>query len=118
MEDMLEDCNTGVAWVLRHIGSRGGDPSQIYMVGQSAGGQLGALLLIAQVSRKYSVLAFLLSAGCFYALLRDDPAAGKAALVWGCLRKLRSLGLWMAWKVQAGVVRDRGHKLWRYLIIS
>ena len=48
VEDMLEDCNTGVAWVLRHIGARGGDPTRIYMVGQSAGGQLGALLLIAQ----------------------------------------------------------------------
>lgn len=50
LEDMLEDCNTGIAWVIRHIGSRGGDPSQIYMVGQSAGGQLGSLALIAQVS--------------------------------------------------------------------
>ena len=49
LEDMLEDCNTGVSWVTRHIGSRGGDPNQVYIVGQSAGGQLGALVLIAQV---------------------------------------------------------------------
>ena len=49
LEDMLEDCNTGIAWVLTHIGSRGGDPGRVYMVGQSAGGQLGALALIAQV---------------------------------------------------------------------
>ena len=50
LEDMLEDCNTGIAWVLTHIGARGGDPARVYMVGQSAGGQLGALALIAQVS--------------------------------------------------------------------
>ena len=49
LEDMLEDCNTGVSWVMRHIGSRGGNPDQMYIVGQSAGGQLGALTLIAQV---------------------------------------------------------------------
>ena len=48
LEDMLEDCNTGISWVMRHIGSRGGDPKRLYIVGQSAGGQLGALTLIAQ----------------------------------------------------------------------
>ena len=48
LEDMLEDCNTGIAWVMRHIASRGGDPNRLYIVGQSAGGQLGALTLIAQ----------------------------------------------------------------------
>ena len=48
LEDMLEDCNTGISWVMRHISSRGGDPNRLYIVGQSAGGQLGALTLIAQ----------------------------------------------------------------------
>ncbi len=48
LEDMLEDCNTGISWVMRHISSRGGDPHRLYIVGQSAGGQLGALTLIAQ----------------------------------------------------------------------
>lgn len=47
---MLEDINTGVAWVLRHIGRHGGDPENVYLCGQSAGGHLLALVLLAQVS--------------------------------------------------------------------
>ncbi|CAD7705335.1 unnamed protein product [Ostreobium quekettii] len=50
--DMLEDVNTGVAWVLRHIGRHGGDPENVYLCGQSAGGHLLALVLLAQVQRK------------------------------------------------------------------
>ena len=47
---MLEDTNTGISWVLRHAGAFGGDGRQVYLVGQSAGGQLGALTLLAQVA--------------------------------------------------------------------
>ena len=47
---MLEDVNAGIAWVLQHAGAFGGDAARgVHLVGQSAGGQLGALALIAQV---------------------------------------------------------------------
>lgn len=35
---MLEDVNTGIAWVLRKVERYGGDPDRVYLVGQSAGG--------------------------------------------------------------------------------
>ena len=47
--DMLHDVNTGIAWVLKHAVAFGGDGKTFHLVGQSAGGQLGALALISQV---------------------------------------------------------------------
>lgn len=46
---MLEDMNTGIAWVMDHVASFGGDPSNVTLVGQSAGAHLGALALFHQV---------------------------------------------------------------------
>ena len=49
-EDMLRDVNAGVAWALanaHHYG--GGGEGGAFLVGQSAGGQLAALALLAQV---------------------------------------------------------------------
>lgn len=46
---MLEDVNTGIAWVMEHVASFGGDPSNVTLVGQSAGAHLGALALFHQV---------------------------------------------------------------------
>lgn len=46
---MLEDVNTGISWVTRKIDRYGGDPDNIVLVGQSAGGQLAALAMIRQV---------------------------------------------------------------------
>ena len=46
--DMLRDCNTGIRWVLNHAHQHGGDPSNIFLVGQSCGAQLAALACITQ----------------------------------------------------------------------
>jgi acetyl esterase/lipase len=46
---MVEDVNTGIAWVARKIEHHGGDPEAVHLVGQSAGGQLALLALINQV---------------------------------------------------------------------
>ncbi|CAD7696485.1 unnamed protein product [Ostreobium quekettii] len=50
--DMMEDVCTGVDWVLRHIDRHGGDPENVYLCGQSAGGHLLALALLAQAEHK------------------------------------------------------------------
>ncbi|KAK9798997.1 hypothetical protein WJX73_000658 [Symbiochloris irregularis] len=50
--DMLEDVNTGIAWVLSRCGSYGGDTSRVYLVGQSCGAQLGTLALITQAEQE------------------------------------------------------------------
>ncbi|KAL4424612.1 hypothetical protein ABPG77_002230 [Micractinium sp. CCAP 211/92] len=50
--DMLTDVNTGIGWVLRNAAAFGGDGKSFHLVGQSAGGQLGALALLAQVQRR------------------------------------------------------------------
>ena len=43
IEDMIEDCQAGIGWVLRNIEGFGGDPSRVYVMGQSCGGHLTAL---------------------------------------------------------------------------
>ena len=47
--DMMRDCNTGIRWILNHTHFHGGDPSQVYLVGQSCGAQLAAITMITQV---------------------------------------------------------------------
>lgn len=49
--DMLEDVNRGIAWVINNAELYGGDPGCLYIVGQSAGGHLGSLALMAQCAR-------------------------------------------------------------------
>lgn len=49
--DMLEDVNTGIAWVLRKLERYGGDPERVWLVGQSAGGQLAMLALLNQAAQ-------------------------------------------------------------------
>ncbi len=53
--DMLEDVNTGIGWVLQKISNYGGDPEQVYLVGQSCGGQLCSLTTLLQVCHHASV---------------------------------------------------------------
>ncbi len=40
----LEDTAAAVAWVLRHIAERGGDPTKVFLAGHSAGGYLAAMV--------------------------------------------------------------------------
>ena len=40
----LEDAAAAVAWTLRHIAERGGDPTKVFVAGHSAGGYLAALV--------------------------------------------------------------------------
>ena len=49
MLDMMRDVNTGIRWILHHTHFHGGDPNQVYLVGQSCGAQLAAMALITQV---------------------------------------------------------------------
>ncbi|KAH7624145.1 hypothetical protein Ndes2526B_g01399 [Nannochloris sp. 'desiccata'] len=46
--DMLQDINTGITWVLANLHLYGGDPEEVFLVGQSAGGHLTSLALLAQ----------------------------------------------------------------------
>ena len=55
--DMLEDVNTGIGWVLQKISNYGGDPEQVYLVGQSCGGQLCSLTTLLQVRHHASANA-------------------------------------------------------------
>ncbi|MDD4515120.1 alpha/beta hydrolase [Massilibacteroides sp.] len=40
----IEDAAAAVAWVIRHIAEYGGDPSQVYVGGHSAGGYLTSMI--------------------------------------------------------------------------
>ena len=44
--DYIRDAASAVAWVMRHIAEYGGDPSQIYVGGHSAGGYLTMMLAL------------------------------------------------------------------------
>lgn len=46
--DMLQDVNTGVKWVLGNAELYGGDAEQVFLIGQSAGGHLTSLAVLAQ----------------------------------------------------------------------
>lgn len=50
--DMMRDVNTGIRWILNHTQFHGGDPEQVYLVGQSCGAQLAAMSLITQVTAR------------------------------------------------------------------
>jgi carboxylesterase type B len=64
--DMMEDVNTGIAWVLEMCQYYGGDPGRVHLVGQSAGAQLLGLAIISQVRKSrtlvFASLPFFLSA--------------------------------------------------------
>lgn len=49
MRDMLHDANAALAWVSRTVALHGGDPQRIVLGGDSAGGQISALLASALV---------------------------------------------------------------------
>jgi acetyl esterase/lipase len=46
--DMLRDCNTGIRWILGHAHQHGGDPANVFLVGQSCGAQLASMALLTQ----------------------------------------------------------------------
>ena len=52
--DMLQDVNTGISWVLSNMHLYGGDPHEVFLVGQSAGGHLTSLAMLAQAILSYS----------------------------------------------------------------
>ncbi|MCU1439848.1 MAG: alpha/beta hydrolase [Rhodoglobus sp.] len=47
MEHMMQDANAATAWIAQNIADFGGDPGRIVLGGDSAGGQLSALLAAA-----------------------------------------------------------------------
>lgn len=49
--EMLEDVHLGIAWVVRHIHEHGGDPANVYLVGQSAGAHLASMAIIESAER-------------------------------------------------------------------
>jgi prenylcysteine alpha-carboxyl methylesterase len=74
--EMLEDVNTGIAWVLRKVERYGGNPDQVWLVGQSAGGQLAMLALLSQAAQVGSRHSWQLYANCLQSVAPvGDPAA-------------------------------------------
>ncbi|KAK3252178.1 hypothetical protein CYMTET_38513 [Cymbomonas tetramitiformis] len=51
MENICTDVNTGISWVLRNLEDFQGDPGQVFLMGQSAGGMLTALTMLRQAER-------------------------------------------------------------------
>eukprot|EP01097_Dermamoeba_algensis_P006182 TRINITY_DN3883_c0_g1_i1.p1 TRINITY_DN3883_c0_g1~~TRINITY_DN3883_c0_g1_i1.p1 ORF type:complete len:514 (-),score=116.35 TRINITY_DN3883_c0_g1_i1:111-1652(-) len=53
IEDMLEDVEESLFWITKNITRYGGDPNQIYLVGQSAGAHICSLLLFQQAKKEW-----------------------------------------------------------------
>ena len=64
--DMLEDVNTGINWVLQKIGHYGGDPEQVYLVGQSCGAQLCSLTTLLQACPLKAALMHAIQCLCLH----------------------------------------------------
>ena len=75
MEHVLHDANAALAWVREHIQDYGGDPGRIVLGGDSAGGQIAALLTAA---------SFRPELASHYALEPATPAASLRGLVQHC----------------------------------
>lgn len=60
MEHMLQDANAALAWIADNIADAGGDPDRIVLGGDSAGGQISALLAAAgsqpELAAHYSIV--------------------------------------------------------------
>lgn len=52
MRDMIEDASRGISFVCKHIEEYGGDPSRIYLMGQSAGAHISACTLVEQAIKE------------------------------------------------------------------
>lgn len=53
IKDMLEDVDRGIGWVINNIHKYGGDPTNICLVGQSAGAHLSSLALIECAEKSF-----------------------------------------------------------------
>ena len=50
LSDMMQDVRRGIQWTLNNISNFGGDPNNITLVGQSAGGHITTMLLLSELS--------------------------------------------------------------------
>ncbi|WP_235009464.1 alpha/beta hydrolase [Arthrobacter sp. SLBN-83] len=75
MGHVLEDANAALAWVAANIGEYGGDPARLVLGGDSAGGQISALL--TAISLRPELAAH-------YSLLPAVPAGHVKGLVQHC----------------------------------
>ncbi|KAJ6800550.1 putative isoprenylcysteine alpha-carbonyl methylesterase ICMEL1 [Iris pallida] len=60
--DMVKDVSQGISFVCNNIARYGGDPSRIYLVGQSAGAHIAACALVDQAIKEGSI-AFMCGEG-------------------------------------------------------
>ncbi|CAL9181289.1 unnamed protein product, partial [Musa hybrid cultivar] len=52
ISDMVEDASQGISFVCNNIGSYGGDPNRIYLIGQSAGAHIAACTILDQAIKE------------------------------------------------------------------
>ncbi len=52
LNDMMQDTRNGIQWTIDNIINFGGDPNNITLVGQSAGGHITSMLLLSELSTK------------------------------------------------------------------
>ncbi|EMS61288.1 hypothetical protein TRIUR3_19699 [Triticum urartu] len=84
ISDMVSDASQGISFVCNNIASYGGDPNQIYLMGQSAGAHISACALMEQAVKEssgqpisWSVTQinayFGLSGGCLFNTMKGKP---------------------------------------------
>jgi prenylcysteine alpha-carboxyl methylesterase len=54
ISDMVSDASEGISFVCNNIASYGGDPNQVYLMGQSAGAHIAACALMKQAVKESS----------------------------------------------------------------
>ncbi|GJN15301.1 hypothetical protein PR202_gb02200 [Eleusine coracana subsp. coracana] len=85
ISDMVADASEGISFICNNAASYGGDPNQIYLMGQSAGAHIAACALVEQAKERIKWRANFLECGSnksiFWFVWRDPLRGGKDKLV-------------------------------------
>ena len=93
IDEIVRQSRAAIAWLYQNVADFGGDSSQIYVAGHSAGGHLTAMLLTTDWMDTYGISADVIKGGCSISGLFDlEPfpytyLQPKLQLTWGQVRR-------------------------------
>ena len=89
LRDMVEDVRKGIQWTIENISIYGGDPDNVSLVGQSAGGHITCMLLLSELGASIcdSIRRYI-AVGCPYDIVSLAPRLHRRGLYTRVLRSM------------------------------